>query len=337
MRVSKLLVPATVGALLIAATAGPLSASAFPSPPNALPAGESLFATSCVEIAATPIQLVGVDAGAVTTPVGSGTDLGGNFSCGLAGAYNATNGQTYYVVLGDTPSLATVNLSTGVSSIVGALTNAVGGASVRVFGLAINAAGQAFAADFVSGDPSLGHLYSVDLTTGVLTLIGTDLGTHRFEALAFSPDGTLYAYDTDTFAPSELFEIDTTFATATPVDGTSFRGTGRVMAIQFDSTGLEWLVAYDAETTSSNLYSVDIESDSTTSQGTLSSSLAPYFFASLILAPTPVAPVVDDASLARTGMNPSSTSSVLALAGGLVFVGFAGLLLIRRRTGSRRS
>lgn len=84
---------------------------------------------------------------------------------------------------------------------------------IYVDGLAIDSEGNAFASDFRLTD----SLYSVDLETGDLSLVGSfdlDFDVDEDSGLDFAPDGTLYGITED----SNLYTIDTETGAATFVN-----------------------------------------------------------------------------------------------------------------------
>lgn len=84
---------------------------------------------------------------------------------------------------------------------------------IYVDGLAIDSEGNAFASDFRLTD----SLYSVDLETGDLSLVGSfglDFDVEEDSGLDFAPDGTLYGITED----SNLYTIDTETGAATFVN-----------------------------------------------------------------------------------------------------------------------
>jgi len=95
---------------------------------------------------------------------------------------------------------------------------------IFVDGLAIDSEGNAFASDFRLTD----SLYSVDLETGKLSLVGNfglDFDVNEDSGLDFAPDGTLYGITED----SNLYTIDTETGEATFVAQVTDVATGELV------------------------------------------------------------------------------------------------------------
>jgi hypothetical protein len=126
-------------------------------------------------------------------------------------------------------SLYTINQTTGAATLVAA--SATAG---TFFDLACNAAGQLYA---IEHRQSLtGRLWSINKTTAVMTLIGTDLGgacSSNFQDMEFAPNGGLYyaASNSGDGLFDGLYTINTTTGLATligtfPVAATQIVGLG---------------------------------------------------------------------------------------------------------------
>jgi hypothetical protein len=177
--------------------------------------------------------------GAVTT-VGSRGGAG-TYDYPYQGAYNPVDGQIYWSgAVSDGEHLWKTNPTTGTATLVANFTE--NGANATVNALAIGSDGHAFG---TSGY----KLFSVNLTTGVLTRITASLPNEMFYAFAYNPaDSLFYAVANDDLNGG-LFTVDVT-------DGTTSRlipmanfpnlgaGTGpnarRLYSIAFDKNGSLW-------------------------------------------------------------------------------------------------
>jgi outer membrane protein assembly factor BamB len=140
----------------------------------------------------------------ITTPPGvlvgatgprSGIDAGLDFDVTQNKMYNINTGG------GETSTLYEINIANGAATFVGSDT-------VFADGLAIDANGSAFAADFLFSD----SLYSVNLTNGDLTLVGLlGIDVSVQDGLAFDPAGILYALTSD----GEIYTLNTGSGQAT--------------------------------------------------------------------------------------------------------------------------
>lgn len=129
----------------------------------------------------------------VSTP--PGTQLGTNtrFGTEAGAAYSSSNGILYNIQ-GDDLAAGVKSALYSINPVNGAAT-LLGTSQTYADGLAINAAGEAFASDFQLTD----SLYRVNLADGGLTLVGSlGIGNVAFDSgLAFDSDGTLYALRED--------------------------------------------------------------------------------------------------------------------------------------------
>ena len=150
-------------------------------------------------------------------PSGGGNDFGMTFSCDNSLFITSVVTQTLYNVDSGGDSVAIGALGANISAI------AAIGNPTRLYGLGN---GQ-----FDNGNPDSPNLYSIDVNTGVATLIGplgNDADEYSQGGLAFDSDGTLWAItdrriinNTDAKLPSQILRIDVDTGTATLVSSTS--------------------------------------------------------------------------------------------------------------------
>jgi hypothetical protein len=115
----------------------------------------------------------------------------------------------------------------------------------------------------VTGD-SNSNLYQVDLSTGSASLVG-NLGVSKdFEALAFSPSGTLYALEDRDFG---LYTVNTFNGAATFVGSTGLSGADNP-GMTFDDDGRLWLVGGNSTAT---LYEINPSTAASSLVGTVGS------------------------------------------------------------------
>ncbi len=146
----------------------------------------------------------------ITTPPGSLVgQTGFRFGTESGAAVNPATGVLYNIQADDQATglrsfLYSINLLNAQASFIGA-------SPIYADGLAINAAGEAFASNFFD----TGALYRVNLSNGALTLVGSlglSLGNLGFDSgLAFDTDGTLYALRED----GAIYTLSTTTGAAT--------------------------------------------------------------------------------------------------------------------------
>ena len=220
------------------------SASAF----AALPAGEHLVTIGCQGENGRLVDVNVDDA--------SGTVIGApiseaQFQCAVQGAFDPVTGYIYYPQMGD----SNVNDALFKTDLDGNQTNlgdfTLNGTAVgNVTSLAIDSSGNAYLFDDAE------NLYSVDLETAALTLIGTSTVGSSFESLAFDrTTDTLYALRQ---GGGTVYTVDVSTAALTD---TGFDIANYVMGITFDDAGLMWVLTDDVL---SELATFDVDSGTVT-------------------------------------------------------------------------
>jgi hypothetical protein len=150
-------------------------------------------------------------------PSGGGNDFGMTFSCDSTLYITSVTTGTLYQLELDGNSTAIGTLGTNISAI------AAIGNPTRLYGL-----GNGL---FENGSADSPDLYSIDVSTGVATLIGplgNAAGEYNQAGLAFDNDGTLWAItdrriinNTISDFPSQILRIDVNTGIATLVSNTS--------------------------------------------------------------------------------------------------------------------
>ena len=150
-------------------------------------------------------------------PTGGGNDFGMTFSCDSSLYITSVTTGTLYQLELDGNSTAIGTLGANISAI------AAIGNPTRLYGLGN---GQ-----FENGSTDSPDLYSIDVSTGVATLIGplgNAAGEYNQAGLAFDSDGTLWAItdrriinNTISDFPSQILRIDVDTGTATLISSTS--------------------------------------------------------------------------------------------------------------------
>lgn len=108
-----------------------------------------------------------------------------------------------------------------------------------------------------------GDLYSVDLTTGTATVIGSTGAGNLMEGLALSPGGTLYGTD----AAGNLYTVNTSTGAATLVGST---GAGDIEGLAFNGTTL---LGSNFSSTDTTIMSINTSNASTTAVTTTTTTL----------------------------------------------------------------
>lgn len=306
-----------------AATIGMLALGAAPASadPRPLPEGDTLYSLPCnyysADAAQLPtLQLLDIDTTtAVATTIGAGTAIA-DVDCAGQGAWDASTGTAYAIAYrwsaeGDA-LLVSVDLATGVSTVVGAFHDSEG--PTEVYSIAIDAEGNAFA--------SYGGLFSLNLQTAEITYIGGDISNY---GLSFDPtSGVLYTLDSS----GGLSTVDTATGSTTSVGDVSDGGT---YSLAIDSAGIAWYGVDDrigGDDYEVIITSVDPADPSSREQsGALAVGTAFPFQESLFIVPTAAPAPAPEPALAATGAGVDT--SLLIGAGILGLVGVA--LVMRRR------
>ena len=310
-------------AVAIATAAFVAVASPVYAAPPALPAGDQLTSVSCD---GGPATLFTVDSatGSSTAVGASGSEL----NCAYQGAWDPITGTLYGLIWDNNPILVKYDLATGALTEIGSIVDSLD-VSVGAYALAIGLDGTAYINDYDT-------LYTLDLTTGVATLVGTVAGVTD-SAYGFSVDpstGKLYMLQQS----GDLLEInpDPAGPTATLV------GTWPLTEEQFDSYGLAidsagtaWVTVYPgSDDIYTALYSTPLATfgvDPQLSGNMVDAATADDFNSWWVTLARPVAPAPAPApqpQLAATGIDAGSIAGVGVLLGVLGFV----LVARRRRT-----
>src|SRR3954466_13084139 len=128
----------------------------------------------------------------------------------LLGVATLANAAPIYIESGGT-TLYVINSTNGTSTLVGPY------GVVGVLSQDFSPSGTLYAV-FRGGNASLAQLATVDLQTGAATPIGLPVGV-QIEAMAFTPDGTLYGANFDT---NNLYTLTLTTGAATLVGPLGF-------------------------------------------------------------------------------------------------------------------
>ena len=234
-------------AVLIGLGASPASAVAPPTP-GALSPGSALFAIDCN---GTPGQLYSVDVSNATgAAIGTGSKINGS-TCGGGAAWDYATNTMYYIAFkfgaGAQETLARVDLSTGVSTAVGTLLS--GSTAETVESIAIGVDGSAYAID------DSGELYTLNLSSGALTPLGSNGTAHLYGFAADPVDKAFYVLNYSTGVYST---IDLKTAALTQVGTLAFTPVGPE-TLQIDANGTFWIANdnYDGTITNADIWSFD--------------------------------------------------------------------------------
>jgi hypothetical protein len=237
-----------VGAAIALSVTVAVSPSYAAETPRTLPAGQTMFALSCDSSVS---DLLSVDAAtAVSTEVGTGTPT--ESFCSQQPAWDAVTQTAYFVDAPGSYYLSRMNIATGVPTVGAKFT--LGGDTIEVDSIAISPSGVAYAS---SGD----MLYSLNLTDATLTLIASAGQLPSLYGLAFNPAGVLYGLD----YYGNLYTINTGTGEGTlvttfvfPSEGdTAYSGTDP-SSIQFDSSGILWIMNYVGGDGGGDLWSANL-------------------------------------------------------------------------------
>lgn len=210
-----------------------LTATPAHAAPPPVPAGDQLVAMSCFNDA--PLDLFVVDAasGGSTKIASTGAE-----GCGYSAAWNAQDSRLYILEYVNN-DLLVYNPATAAFATVGPIVDSLD-VSVDLYAFTVDPDGNGYGID------SAGDLYSIDLTSGLATLLGAlvdlDLPTYGFAADPVT--GTLYALSES----GVLYEIDPDLVTANPLGAWPFPGDGDdTWGLAIDSSGTAWVVQNPGE------------------------------------------------------------------------------------------
>lgn len=302
---------ATITALsLVAFSALPASATA------SLPSGSRLFGLDYNSGPYDQLREINTQTGALTN---IGTSRAGNIGP-LSGAYNAATGTAYYLLDNSPTGLVSMNISTGVSAVIGSIS--AGGQNPR--SIAISPTGLAYIVATSGTSGASAKLYSLDLSTGLATAISaTGLNVNGDPVnLVFNTTTSGLEIFTDR---GDLYSVSAN-GTIAHIAATPTRGF--YIGAQIDSTGTIWATDGNASTLVSIARSGAVLTP-TTAGPTLDSSQNSVYIQAMFLVPgaqTPTTPTVSQTvSLAETGTD-------VALIAGVAFLLMgAGWALVRFR------
>jgi hypothetical protein len=191
----------------------------------------------------------------VGVPSGALMLLGSLTSFHQGGDFDATG--TFYATLSPS-TLITVDVATGVESIVTPITGVTAGQTITSMAWC-DALGTMYIG---STDTTTSELYTLDLITGVATLVGgSTIGQAGLSALACDCDGNLYSADLVT---DDIWSIDPSTGIGTVIGPTGF-DLNFAQDADFNTTDTTmYLAAYNNTTGSGQLRSVDLATGSTT-------------------------------------------------------------------------
>jgi hypothetical protein len=310
---------------LITAGIAPAQATGAPT----LPDGQHFFAGACDAIMP---QLTSVE-----TTTGNATYVGNanNNECPSNAAVNPVDGVVYMLYFTYNPfvkNLAKVDPATGVYTVIAPIT----GISGSVFGFSITKDGSGY---FKNSS----HLWSLDLTSGIATAVGTDLGLNP-DMMGYNPvDDTLYAFEYDSNSTTLLtYTVDTSsgVATADPahnitmadysIDTNTGCNLNSLEGVAFDGNGNPWFVSDSC--LSAELVVADFATGAATFVALITNSTinpdSPHDFytESIFITGTPT-----PAALPDTGASAIALVSTGAIAAGLLGAGVLALITVRRR------
>lgn len=283
---------------------------------SAFPSGDTLYSMAYDSPREGTLKTVNTSTAATTIVGTAGTGAGQNPGLSVGdtaqGAYNPNEPtKGYWIFFDGATKLASVNLVTGTSTVIGPF-----GAPSDMVSIAIGADGSAYGLD------SAGSLFSVNLQTGAATSISA-APPASVTAFAFNPaDSTFYAV-----SAQKLWSVNVSTGAFTQVQ------TGYptdVRSIAFDADGVLW----GTESVSFRLFTTTVVANTAAtittvgSSGINSQSLFIKYVPVTPPAPTPVTPATP--TLANTGID-STRAWALGVTGGVIVIGGATLLLIARR------
>lgn len=293
-------VAAAVAACLLIST--PAQAAPFP-----LDEGDTLYTVACDELNLAIFTLDPLTGAGTAVGAGSADDA---YSCGYDPEWNYANSTAYTIAYGNGYALGTVDLASGVTTILAPIT----GATNYADSFAIDLDGIGYITNFQT-------LYTIDLTSGVTTLVGTIAGLDDYNfALATDPTtGSIYLLQQD----GVLFLLDESALTASLV-GTFPVANDPVYhtwGMTFDSAGTAWVITDQAGTDGSEpgLWSADIDNfDAPEFSGTTS-----FYTFTIFNVPGDAPAPAPAPALADTGLDAGTLigSALALLAAGAVLIG----------------
>jgi len=298
-----------------------LAASPASAAGNAIDPGDSLYAINC-DSSYNDFQLFSVDSTtAFSTPIGEGTGEVAN-SCAGQPAYDATTGQSYYIDWaygeGEHASLATINVTTGESTVIDGFyyNNGEFPEYIWADALAIGADGAAY----ILADNAI---WSVDLDSAFVEPIAETIDAYAFAYDAVT--GKFYAVDPG----NDIFEINVETGEVTDLGSVVFPDESyRTYSLQFDEAGTFW-VEVDTYNEEDNLLATLWSFTLTTIETPVFSGIFtddPFYTEAILIIPgdAPVAPA--EPALAATGADLASVlpwgigAGVIVLAGGVLLI-----------------
>jgi hypothetical protein len=304
---------------LALASAAPANAAARSLAPT-----DEMYSISCDDTP--PGQLFSVDA---STGASEAIGIGdADTTCAGQPAWDATTDTAYYILFDfPTNSLATIDLSTGLTTTVGLFTDSTVTPSVvpTIQALAIGPDGAAYGF-------SETNFYAVDLGTASVT----PLGTVANDILAFTVDpttGLFYAADGET----DIYSVNVTNGAVTLLDTLTLSTESTIFSMQVDSAGTFWYSTYDDLEDVTQLWSSTVEFAGTEElSGTFIAGGIEVFNEALLVTPGTVPVVPADPTkpaLADTGVSTASAPLIGAGALGALLLGV--VLVLRRRAATK--
>lgn len=166
---------------------------------------------------------------------------------------------TLYAISDITSSLYTIDVATGVATLVGATAVQTGHTWT---GLAGSNTGELYGS---STDGSASYLYEIDPSTGASSVIGAISGVAIAIDIAINTQGELFALDMDT---ASLYEVDPTSGAATLIGNTGF-DFSYAQGMDFDDVSgiLYWAAYGDGTSTFGELRVIDTDTGASASIG----------------------------------------------------------------------
>jgi LPXTG-motif cell wall-anchored protein len=275
-----------------------------PAAPRSLPAGEALYVffgcSSDTDVPA--VGSVDVATGAVTEIVPFIT----TDQCYSQPAYNPVDGLIYVIDWTLYPATELAVFDPAAKT----LTKAAN-IDCNAYMVAIDPSGNAWVWDYDTGD-----VRPFSLTTGHCgTAVGSTGPDDTYFAMAYAPDGVLYATNYSTGEFGTLSTIDGTF---TPIAGSAM-GVDDNAGMTFDSSGTMWVLD---EVNLAEVYSADINdySDTSVRQGQLSFNGTDYYSEALVVGPAQSVPALPNTGSDSVAIGIVGLTALFALGAGVTFV-----------------